>query len=56
MVVLRRTPDRSRPNPIDNAMTIGAEGAESVKTILQWILPALILLGGVLLLIRRKGK
>ena len=48
--------DTSRPNPIDNTMTIGAEGAESVKTILQWILPALILLGGVLLLIRRKGK
>lgn len=48
--------DTSRPDPIDNNLTIGAEAAGNVKTILQWILPVLILLGGVLLLFRRKGK
>ena len=48
--------DTSRPDPIDNNLTIGAEVAGNVKTILQWILPVLILLGGVLLLFRRKGK
>ena len=48
--------DTSRPDPVDNNLTIGAEAAGNVKTMLQWILPVLILLGGVLLLFRRKGK
>ena len=48
--------DTSRPEPVDNNLTIGAEAAGNVKTMLQWILPVLILLGGVLLLFRRKGK
>ena len=48
--------DVSRPSAIDNALTIGMETGATLKIVLQWIFPALLLLIGAVVLIRRKGK
>ena len=37
--------DVSRPSAIDNALTIGMETGATLKIILQWIFPALLLSG-----------
>lgn len=41
---------------IDNKLHLGMETAATLKVILQWILPAVLLLFGLFVLIRRKGK
>ena len=46
----------SRSSYVDNKLNIGMETGASLKVILQWILPALLLLMGMFVLIRRKGK
>lgn len=46
----------SRPGYPDNHMTIGMETGALLKTLLQWVFPALLLLIGIFILIRRKGK
>lgn len=48
--------DTSRPRAIDNKLDLGIETGATLKIILQWILPALLLLIGMIVLIRRKGK
>ena len=48
--------DTSRPAPIDNKLNLGMEAAATLKAILQWVLPALLLLFALFVLIRRKGK
>jgi ABC-2 type transport system permease protein len=45
-----------RPDPKDNKLKIKAEGVEMLKIIYIWVLPVLILIGGTILLIRRKRK
>lgn len=45
-----------RPDPADNKLTISAKGARALGIVYTWVLPALILLIGILLLIRRKRK
>lgn len=46
----------SRPSYIDNKLNLGMEAGASLKVVLQWIFPALLLLMGIFVLIRRKGK
>lgn len=48
--------DTSRPAPIDNKLYLGMETAATLKVLLQWILPAVLLLFGLFVLIQRKGK
>ena len=48
--------DTSRPDPLDNRMTISADATATVKTILQWVVPSILLVSCVILLFRRKGK
>lgn len=48
--------DTSRPDPLDNQMTISADASSTVKTVLQWVLPSILLISCVILLLRRKGK
>jgi len=45
-----------RPDPRDNLFTVTGKGAYAVLIVYLWVLPALILLTGTLLLIRRKRK
>lgn len=45
-----------RPNPTDDLLTISAEGAGWLKITYVWIVPALILIAGTVLLIRRKRQ
>ena len=45
-----------RPGKIDNNFTLSYEAASAMTIALKWILPALILAFGVVVLIRRKGK
>jgi ABC-2 type transport system permease protein len=45
-----------RPDPKDNLLTITAPGASMLKIVYVWVLPALVLLLGSILLIRRKRK
>jgi ABC-2 type transport system permease protein len=45
-----------RPNPADNLLSISSKGAKALEFVYVWILPALVLLIGILLLIRRKRK
>jgi len=45
-----------RPDPKDNLLTITAPGANVLKIVYVWVLPALVLLLGSILLIRRKRK
>ena len=42
--------------PQDNELHLSLKAAETLQLILQWILPALILFLGTIILIRRKGK
>lgn len=46
----------SRPFYTDKTIEMSMDGGVIFKTILQWVLPLLLLLIGVLVLIRRKGK
>ena len=46
----------SRLSPIDNHLNLGMKAGATLKVVLQWILPALLLLLGGVVLIRRKGK
>jgi len=45
-----------RPDPEDNKLIIGPGTAKVLKIVYVWILPALVLLMGTVLLIRRKRK
>lgn len=46
----------TRSGPIDNKLELGINAAAKLKIALQWVLPSLLLLLGLVLLIRRKGK
>ena len=48
--------DTTRPDPIDNTLNLGMDAGGTLQIVLKWILPALLLLLGILVLIRRKGK
>lgn len=48
--------DTSRPEHIDNKLNLGMEAGATLQILLKWVLPALLLLLGILVLIRRKGK
>ena len=48
--------DVSRPKNIDNKLALSMAGGATIKTVLQWILPSLLLILGVIVLFRRKGK
>lgn len=48
--------DVSRPRNIDNKLALSMAGGATIKTVLQWILPSLLLILGVIVLFRRKGK
>jgi ABC-2 type transport system permease protein len=45
-----------RPAPKDNLLTIGLKATGIQKIVYVWIVPALILLSGIVILIRRKRK
>jgi ABC-2 type transport system permease protein len=45
-----------RPDPKDNLLRITPAGVDVLKIIYIWVLPALILLAGAILLIRRKRE
>lgn len=45
-----------RPDPEDILMNIGERAAQKQKIVFVWILPALLFIGGAILLIRRKRK
>ena len=48
--------DTTRPDPIDNKLNLGMDAGGTLQIVLKWVLPALLLLLGILVLIRRKGK
>jgi ABC-2 type transport system permease protein len=45
-----------KPDPKDNILRIGVAGANALSIVYVWVLPALLLLLGTILLIRRKRK
>ncbi|MBC9932870.1 Gldg family protein [Chitinophaga qingshengii] len=45
-----------RPKPVDTKLTITATTAAIEKMMFVWVLPALVLLGGTILLVRRKRQ
>lgn len=48
--------EATRPESQDRRVNISTEGVERLKILLVWILPALVLLAGTVLLIRRRRK
>ncbi|MHA4807344.1 Gldg family protein [Flavitalea flava] len=48
--------DTSRPDMLDNKLTIEKEGVSLLKILFMGIIPGLILIGGAILLVRRKRK
>jgi ABC-2 type transport system permease protein len=45
-----------RPDPEDNLMLISSKAAMVLKVVYVWVLPALLLITGVVILVRRKRK
>lgn len=48
--------DTRRPGPVDNVLYLGWEGSKTLKGVLQWGMPLVLLAAGAILLIRRRGK
>jgi ABC-2 type transport system permease protein len=48
--------DVSRPNPEDNDTSLTKKSLHTLKVLFLWVLPGLVLIGGTVLLIRRKRK
>ena len=48
--------DTRRPGPVDNVLHLNWESSKTLKGVLQWGMPLVLLAAGVILLIRRRGK
>lgn len=48
--------DVSRPQTQDNKIRMNIEGLQIVKVLFKWVLPGILLLCGIFIWIRRKGK
>ena len=48
--------DTSRPEPEDKRVNVSTEQVEVIRIIFVWVVPALLLIAGVILLLRRKRK
>ena len=48
--------DVRRPQPMDNKVFMDTEGLPIVKILSEWVLPGILLLFGIFVWIRRRGK
>lgn len=48
--------DVRRPKSVDNKVSVGMEGMKVIKVIFLWVLPLVLLLVGILVWIRRRGR